>query len=419
MRKDDNIQEKINKLENTIGKIDDIKQTKKKTPTFLTIEVVILLVITMAVSLLMGVIVTYKFCVSKVNFVDEPLQEFIKNYDYIVDNYYQDVNEEELLDAALDGMLKKLDNNSVYLDEISSDNFNKQLSGSYEGFGIEVYNNNEGDIVVNDVYKSSSADEKGLKQGDVITKFFDKNLKNVSTADFVDMVQKTSDKNIKITYKRNGKEKNVVLKKKTVSLVSVVSNIIDEKNKIGYIAVSIFAENTDKQFKEQLKKLEQKNIESLIIDLRSNSGGHLTTASNMISQFLDSSHVIYQTKIKNKQIQHFSTGKKNKNYNIVVLVNNQSASASEIMASALSEQRKAIIVGEKTYGKGTVQELQNLPNGDKYKITTKEWLTSKGKVVEGKGVHPDVEEKLNDIYYTQPVIENDNQLQAAIKVLKK
>lgn len=421
MRKEEKTKEKLNKLENTIGKFEKKKETKPKKEkklTFSTIEVIVLLLIAVVISLLMGFIVTYKFC-NNTTTNDKNLQEFIDNYEYITKSYYKDVDKEELLDAALDGMLNKLDKNSVYLEEETSDNFNKQLNGTYEGFGIEIYNDEDGNIVVNNVYDNTSADEAGIKVGDIITKYNGKELKNTSTSKFVQMVSKSKSKTIKVTYKRDNEEKTVSLTKKVVTLTSVGSRIIDEKNNIGYIRVSVFAQNTDEQFKTQLEKLEKKNINSLIIDLRSNSGGHLASAGNMISEFLDSSHVIYQIKTKENTTKHYSTGKETKKYPIVILVDSSSASASEIMTSALNEQYGAVIIGEKTYGKGTVQEMQDLPNGDKYKITTKEWLTSKGKSINKKGIKPTIEEKYSEEYYKNPSEKTDTQLQKALEELTK
>ena len=423
MRKEEKTQEKLEKLENAIGKFDSQKpktEKRRKLPTFFTSEVLALLVITMLVSLLMGGIITYKFFINNSEFVDKELQEFINNYEYIIDNYYGDIDKEELLDAALEGMLETLDKNSVYLEEDTSDNFNKQLTGSYEGFGIEIYNDDENNIVIASVYDGTSADKEGLKPGDIITKLSDKDLDGVSTSEFVNMVEESGNKKIKLTYSRNGEEKTATLTKQTVTLDSVFSEVINKDNKkIGYVRVSIFASNTDKQFADHLEKLEEKNIDSLIIDLRANSGGHLSAATNMISEFLDSSHVIYQIKVKDEITKTYSSGHETKDYKIAVLVDNTSASASEIMASALQEQYKATIVGVKTYGKGTVQELQNLPNGDQYKFTTKEWLTSKGKAIDGKGITPDVEVSLDEKYYSDPSDDNDNQLQTALEELVK
>ena len=133
--------------------------------------------------------------------------------------------------------------------------------------------------------------------------------------------------------------------------------------------------------------------------------------------FLDSSHPIYQIKSKENQSKFYSTGKETKNYKIAILIDGDSASASEVVTSALMEQYGAKAVGEKSYGKGTVQELQTLPNGEQYKLTTKSWLTSKGKVIDGKGIEPDYKVSLDDKYVENPSFDNDNQLQKAIEVI--
>ena len=159
-----------------------------------------------------------------------------------------------------------------------------------------------------------------------------------------------------------------------------------------------------------MSNLEKKGIDSLIIDLRGNSGGHLDTVTDMTSLFLDSKKVIYQIQTKTKTEKIYSNGKKNKSYPIYILIDADSASASEVMASALSEQLGAKLVGENSYGKGTVQEVKYTSSGDQYKFTTKKWLTSKGVWIKGKGLKPDIEIKLNEEYLNNPSEENDNQL---------
>ena len=176
--------------------------------------------------------------------------------------------------------------------------------------------------------------------------------------------------------------------------------------------------NTYDQFKEQLEKLENEKIDSLIIDVRSNSGGHLTSATNILSLFLDSSKVIYQIEGKDGITKYYSEGKETKTYPVVVLVNKESASASEILASALKEQYNAKLVGEKTFGKGTVQKLTETTGGIQYKVTTQHWLTSNGNWIEKNGIDVDYEVALDEKYLLDPTDENDNQLQKAIDILK-
>lgn len=400
-----------------LSKSLDIKVNNKKTlPTFKTKEVVFLLLITAIISLIMGGIVTYNVTLKGTN-VDSELAEFIKNYDYITNNYYGDVDKNELIDSAISGMLNTLDKNSTYVGS-DDDNFSIYLEGSYDGTGIQVYNDENNNIVIYSVFDDTSASKAGLKAGDVIIRLNDKDTTNMSIADFSSLVKKQKGK-FKITYKRDNEEKTVSLKVSKVELKSVYSETIEKNDKkIGYIQMSIFANNTYEQFKKALSNLENENMNGLIIDLRSNSGGHLSSAEEIISLFLDSSHPIYQIKTKDSLNTYYSLGKETKKYKIVILIDKNSASASEVVTSALTEQYGAVTVGEKSYGKGTVQELQSLNDGEQYKLTTKSWLTSKGKVIDGKGIEPDYKVSLDEKYYDEPSFDNDNQLQKAIELIE-
>ena len=396
----------------------DIKVNKKKSlPTFKTKEVVCLLIVTVVIGLVMGGLVTYNVAF-KGEKIDDELQEFIENYDYVVDNYYGDVDKTELIDSAIAGMLNSLDNNSAYVGG-SDSSFSIYLEGNYKGTGIQVTLDDENNIVIYSVFDGTPASKAGLKSGDIIVRLNDKDTSGMSLEDFSNLVKKQKDY-FTITYKRNGKENTKKKKSDTVELKSVTSKMLERDNKkIGYIRLTIFANNSDEQFAKALDNLENKDIDGLIIDLRGNSGGHLTTAENIISMFLDSSHPIYQIKSKDGQKKYYSTGKETKKYKIAVLIDSSSASASEVVTSALSEQYGATVVGENSYGKGTVQELQTLPDGEQYKLTTKSWLTSQGKVIDKKGIEPDYAIKLNNEYLEDPTDENDNQLQKALEVIFK
>ena len=401
-----------------LSKSLDIKVNKRKdSPTFKTKEVVLLIFLTALIGLAVGGLVTYNVAL-KGEKVDDELQEFITNYDYIVDNYYGQVDKSELIDSAIAGMLNTLDKNSAYVGG-SDTNFSIYLEGTYEGTGIQVYNDDDGNIVIYSVFDGTPAKQAGLKAGDIIVKINNKSTTNMSISNFSKLVKKQQG-SFSITYKRDGQEKTVKLKRGKVDLKSVSSKVIEKGNKnIGYIRTTIFANNTYDQFKKALNNLENKKIDGLIIDLRGNSGGHLATAEQIISLFLDSSHPIYQIKSKDSQEKYYSTGRETKKYKITVLIDSNSASASEVVTSALMEQYGAKTVGQKSYGKGTVQELQTLPDGQQYKLTTKSWLTSKGKVIDGKGIEPDYEVDLDEKYLNDPTDDNDNQLQKAIEVTLK
>ena len=401
-----------------LSKSLDIKVNKRKSlPTFKTKEVVCLLLVTVVVSLVMGGLVTYNVILKGAK-VDDELQEFIENYDYVVDNYYGNVDKNKLIDSAIAGMLSSLDNNSAYVGG-SDSNFSIFLEGNYEGAGIQVTTTDNNNIIIYSVFDGTPASKAGLKSGDVIVKLNDKDTSNMSLEEFSKLV-KSQDGSFTITYKRDGAEKTVKLKNDIVELKSVSSKTIERVNRnIGYIRLTIFANNSDEQFEKALNNLEKQDIDGLVIDLRGNSGGHLKTAENIISLFLDSSHPIYQIKSKDGQKKFYSNGKETKKYKIAVLIDSSSASASEVVTSALKEQYGATVVGENSYGKGTVQELQTLSNGEQYKLTTKTWLTSKGKGIDKKGIEPDYSITLNNEYLENPSDENDNQLQKALEVIFK
>ena len=411
----------MDKKKNSVERLSeslDIRINKRKSfPTFKTKEVVCLLLVTVVIGLMMGGLVTYNI-VLKGSKVDDELQEFIENYDYVVDNYYGDVDKSSLIDSAIAGMLNALDKNSTYVGG-SDSNFSIFLEGNYKGTGIQVMMDDESNIVIYTVFDGTPASKAGLRSGDIIIKLNNKDVTDMDLEEFSDLVKEQKDE-FKITYIRNGKEYKASLKTENVELKSVSSKMIGRDNhKIGYIRLTIFANNSDSQFKNALEKLEKQGMDGLIIDLRGNSGGHLKSAENIISLFLDSSHPIYQIKSKEGQEKYYSKGKETKDYKIGLLIDSSSASASEVLTSALKEQYGAVVVGENSFGKGTVQELQTLPDGEQYKLTTKSWLTSEGKVIDKKGIKPDYAITLNNSYYENPTDENDNQLQKILEVILK
>lgn len=391
---------------------------KEKSSAFSTKEVVALVIITCVVSFVMGAIF-FGGDKQGSTLLDKNLNNFIEQYDYIVENYYEDVDKEEIINGAIKGMVESLgDDYSVYLDQESSENFNITLNGSYEGIGISVATTINDELMIVEVFENSPADKAGLKQMDVIVGLDGEDVREKTATEVTDMIKKSSKDNFTLKVIRDNEEKDIVVEKDIVTLSSVISKIIEKDNKkIGYIGVSIFADNTYNQFKEQLEELEKEKFDSLIIDLRGNSGGHLDAVTDMTSLFLDSKKVIYQMQTKKDVEKFYSSGKKDKTYPIYILIDGNSASASEVMASALNEQLGAKLVGEKSYGKGTVQEVKAVSNGDKYKFTTKKWLTSKGHWIKGDGLNPDIEIKLDDKYIEEPIEKNDNQLNELIKII--
>lgn len=394
---------------------------KKHIDKFSIKEVVVLLVITALVSLATGFVVANRVLSDnkyKANeSTNDKLETFIKNYNYIIDNYYGDYDEQKLLDAALAGVLDALgDPHTVYIDESSVDNFNIQLKGNYTGLGIEIYNSGN-DIIISRVFTNSPAAIAGLQVDDCILKINDQEVTGMKTKDFADII-KSSQNSFKLLIKRNDEFKEIIVEKENVVIDSVTSKIYNRNERnIGYLDITIFADNTYSQFKEKLEELEKFEIDSLVIDVRNNAGGHLTSVESIISLFLDSSHIIYKMEDSNGIKEYYSTGKETKTYPIIVLTNSSSASASEILTAALKEEYGAKSVGKKTYGKGSAQELRTLPDGTQYKITTHKWLTPKGNSIDGVGIDVDRDIELSEQYLKNPIEDNDNQLQETLKML--
>ena len=398
-------------------KIKDDKKdqlTEKKEHKFGIFEAVIVLVNLSLIFCLLGYLIGVKANYKEKNnyTVSDSVQTFIDQYNYIKSNYYGQVDDDKLITGAINGMLSTLDNYSGVIDN-KSNTFDITLNGTYEGIGVSIANNDAGQIIVTSIFEGTPAAKAGIKVGDIITYFNDNSLSSVSSSDFVNMVKDNNE--MTLTILRDGTEQKISLKKEQIEIKSVYYNMVD--NNIGYIQVTIFANNTYEQFKAALEDLESKGMTKLIIDLRGNSGGHLTAAESMLSLFVDSTHVIYETEDSNGIEKTYSKGTTNKDYPIVILQDSNSASASEIMASSLKENLNAYIIGNKSYGKGTVQQLQVV--GDiEYKFTTKKWLTPNGNWVDGVGITPDLEVNLSSEYVNNPLLANDNQYQAAVDHLK-
>lgn len=420
------VNEEVMKMEDTEQKKKHSisKKKRKVVHPFHSTEVVFLVILTALISIGM----TYVCTVSYQNknqtpktdeTVDSELQEFISNYHHIVDNYYEDVDKKELIDNAIQGMISSLDDPyATYFDKTNSSNFDATLAGTYTGVGLEVYNDENMNVVVSRVFENSSAHQAGIQEGDMIQKIDKIDLVGKKTSEFSNYIKDAKKKSYHVVYTHDGVEKTATLKKSLIIIQSVSSKVIEREGKrLGYITIDIFSATTYNQFKKAVEKLEKENVDGMIIDVRDNTGGHLTVVSDMLSLFLDKKHVIYQIEDKEKKTKFYSTGKKTKEYPVVILQNGASASASELFSAAMKEEYGAKVVGTKSYGKGTVQELNTLTDGTQYKFTTKKWLTPKGNWVHKNGIEPDFKEELNESYYETQTDENDNQLQKAISVL--
>ncbi len=386
---------------------------KSRKLEFKTCELVIILLAICIFSTLTGCLVGYKLLTNKTlsknySLVDEDLEHFINEYNEIKKNYYGTFDSKKILSNALSAVVNSLgDKYSGKIDLDSNTTDSIKLRGVYTGVGIEIYNDEKLNIIVNSVFKGSPADTSGIKKGDIITKINGENVTGTLTTNLVSKIKSLNNNVFTLEILRDGKYINISTKSDTIELKSATYKVLEQNNKkIGYINISIFANNTAKQFKEALSKLEDEKIEGLIVDVRDNPGGYLETAIEISDLLLNKDKVIYKTNDGDKIEATYSKGKKDYDNKIVILINNGSASASELLTLSLKENLNAYTVGVTSYGKGTVQEVKKY-NNIQYKYTTKLWLSPSGKSINETGIIPDLEVK--------PDNNGDNQLQSALK----
>ena len=386
---------------------------KSRKLEFKTYELVIILLAICIFSTLTGCLVGYKLLTNKTlsknySLVDEDLEHFINEYNEIKKNYYGTFDSKKILSNALSAVVNSLgDKYSGKIDLDSNTTDSIKLRGVYTGVGIEIYNDEKLNIIVNSVFKGSPAYTSGIKKGDIITKINGENVTGTLTTNLVSKIKSLNNNVFTLEILRDGKYINISTKSDTIELKSATYKVLEQNNKkIGYINISIFANNTAKQFKEALSKLEDEKIEGLIVDVRDNPGGYLETAIEISDLLLNKDKVIYKTNDGDKIEATYSKGKKDYDKKIVILINNGSASASELLTLSLKENLNAYTVGVTSYGKGTVQEVKKY-NNIQYKYTTKLWLSPSGKSINETGIIPDLEVK--------PDNNGDNQLQSALK----
>ena len=343
---------------------------------------------------------------------------FSEVLDKINNEYVEDVNQSDAMDAAINGVLQSLDPYSAYMSPELYESMQTETSGEFGGLGIEV-GMEHGVVKVISPIDNSPASRVGVKAGDYIVKINDIQVQGKSLSEAVDIMRGPVGSDIEITVRRRGEKKALVftITREIIKVASVKSRIINEKT--GYLRLTSFNENSGNQIKEKIKEFKKNiKVENYILDLRNNPGGLLAQAIKISDFFLDNGEIV-STKSKRKHENRKWFAKKGdilKDETMIVLINYGSASAAEIVAGALKDHKRAILIGENTYGKGSVQSIIPLKNDGAIRLTVSKYYLPSGKSISEIGVTPDikVEESSDDFKLNS---DTDNQLDFALKLL--
>lgn len=413
------------KDKNKVNIKEEIKNIKlfkvKKSDIYTTKEVVIIMLFSLGLGFLMCFGCINLFTGKNYLAVSRDLDKVVDTYYAIVDNYYGDLDKDALVDGAVEGMISSVgDSYTSYTNSDDTLSFNETINGSYEGIGCSIATYTDGKIVVIEVFSESPAERAGLKVGDIITKVDGDSCEDKTGTDISNYIKDSGKEKVVLTTQRDNMEMDITINLNKVEIPYVSGEVIEKDNKkIGYIVISLFSSTSYKQFKSKLEELEKKEIDGLVIDVRDNSGGYLTSVTDICNLFLEKGKIIYRLEDSNGTVNKKDTTKEKRNYKVAVLINKASASASEILASAIKESYNGLVVGTNSYGKGTVQQTKKLLDGSMIKYTTQKWLTPDGNFINEVGVTPTDVVDLSEEYYKNPSLETDNQFQTALELLTK
>jgi len=388
------------------------KNTNRKIGFNLKEIIVVIIVTALVTSLTTGVIVynqnklTKNLTYQDLN-EDNALKEFLAVYANLIDQYYENVDKTAMLESAIGAMFNYLgEDYSTYMSKEESDALAEKLEGEYKGIGIEI--SKQDNTIVNFI-EGGAAQEAGLQVGDKITHVNGKEITN--TSEITELIKNTkAGEKIKITILRGEERLEFSIENKRIFYPNVKSEMKEEH--IGYLQIATFSNTLKEQVNLALGKLEPNDLHTLIIDLRNNTGGYLSAAKEVASLFLEKGKVIYSLEEKEDTKTFKDESDEKRDYKIILLMNEGSASASEVLIAALQESYGAITVGTTTYGKGKVQQTHTLEDGSMVKYTSAKWLTPKGTCIDEIGITPDY------------VIENtsldiDEQLNKAIELARE
>lgn len=348
----------------------------------------------------------------------DELRKLVSLKNIIDDEFYQDVDQGTLFTGAYTGLFEALDDEySGYYTPEEFAGLMASSKGSYQGIGVVVTEDDNGLTTVVTPYKNTPAAEAGIQIGDKIIKVNDEDVTAKGMNYVVSKMKGDPGTDVKVTVLRGEEELDFNLKRQNIDIPTVESEVIDG---VGYIAVTEFTQQTGEDFTAQFNALKEQNISGLVIDLRYNGGGIIDSAVDIAGHFMGEEVVVYTVDKHDKRTDYRGSKAADWQGKTVVLVNEGSASAAEILAGALQDTHGATLVGTTTFGKGIVQEVVPLTDGSGYKLTKAEYFTPKGRNIQGKGLEPDVILELPAEYQKSVNVprDQDNQLQRALELAK-
>ena len=348
----------------------------------------------------------------------EKIDLFAEVLEKIQNEYVEEVDQAEIIDSAINGALQSLDPFSAYMNPKVFEESQSETRGEFGGLGIEV-SMESGVIKVITPIDDTPASKAGIKAGDYIVKINGEQVQGKTLMEAVNLMRGPEGTSIEITVRRKGLRKAKIFKitREIIEIKSVISKIVD--NKVGYLRLRAFNANSSSQLKKEISKIEKnKKLVGYILDLRNNPGGLLSQAVTISDFFLNDGEIVSTKGRKKRENRKFFAKKGDKidGKPLIVLINNGSASASEIVAGALQDQKRAILLGETTFGKGSVQSIIPLKNRGAIRLTISKYYLPSGKSISEVGVVPDIKVEEEDEEFSINTI-TDNQLNYAIKLL--
>nr|WP_315103646.1 S41 family peptidase [uncultured Catonella sp.] len=343
-------------------------------------------------------------------------------YNTIDDYYLNEIDNNKIQDGIYKGMVDSLgDQYTVYYNAEEYKQFTTSSSGTYCGIGVVVSQNvSTGAITIVKTFKKGSGEKEGMLAGDIIYKIEGKKIAGLELSKVVAKIKGEEGTFVKVTVLRNGKEIEFNLERRELE-IDTVTYRIEEKDgkKIGYIAVSEFDEVTASQFKSAIDELEKEGIQGLVIDLRDNPGGLLDVTCEMLDRMIKKGVLVYTVDKNGRRVDEEAVDNLSFDKPVAILVNGNSASASEVFSGAMKDYNAAVLVGTRTFGKGIVQSIVPFGDGTAMKVTVSKYYTPNGVNIHGTGIEPDVEEKLNSKALKDGKLERkeDNQLEKALDVV--